>query len=113
MTSIIFIRHGGRPAGFSVSGHSGYAESGQDIVCAAVSSAVSLTECQLNDVLGQNVPATVDARRARIRMEIPPQADPATYATCAGALEAFFLSMRRLSGEYPDYIRISEENKSC
>ena len=37
---------------FEVKGHSGYAEAGSDIVCAAVTSAVRLVECSLNDVLG-------------------------------------------------------------
>lgn len=48
--------------GFSVSGHSGYAAAGKDIVCAAVSSAVSLalsliekTGCELSlDVSDDN-----------------------------------------------------------
>ena len=44
MTKIEFFNHDGRINGFAVSGHSGYAEEGSDIVCAAVSSAVKLTE---------------------------------------------------------------------
>ena len=38
-----FFESKGLLVGFSFSGHSGYAESGSDIVCAAVSSAVQLT----------------------------------------------------------------------
>ncbi|NLT08046.1 MAG: ribosomal-processing cysteine protease Prp [Ruminococcus sp.] len=38
-----FFESNGYLVGFSFSGHSGYAESGSDIVCAAVSSAVQLT----------------------------------------------------------------------
>ncbi|MDE6664929.1 MAG: ribosomal-processing cysteine protease Prp [Ruminococcus sp.] len=37
-----FYRSQGFLTGFSFSGHSGYAEAGKDIVCAAVSSAVQL-----------------------------------------------------------------------
>ena len=40
MTKVEIFNHDGRINGFSVSGHSGYAEEGSDIVCAAVSSAV-------------------------------------------------------------------------
>jgi len=35
--------------GFSFSGHSGYAEAGQDVACAAVSSAVQLTVNMLEE----------------------------------------------------------------
>ena len=38
--------------GFTCKGHSGYAEAGSDIVCAAITSAIRMTECALNDVLG-------------------------------------------------------------
>ncbi len=38
-----FYEKQGLLTGFKFSGHSGYAESGKDVVCAAVSSAVQLT----------------------------------------------------------------------
>ena len=56
MTKVEIFNHDGRIHGFSVSGHSGYAEEGSDIVCAAVSAAVTfvltgflLTVCSLRD----------------------------------------------------------------
>ena len=52
MTRVEFFDHEGRITGFCCSGHSGYAEEGSDIVCAAVSTAVKLAECTINDVLG-------------------------------------------------------------
>ncbi|HRR77331.1 MAG TPA: ribosomal-processing cysteine protease Prp [Ruminococcus sp.] len=44
-----FFESKGCLVGFSFSGHSGYAESGSDIVCAAVSSAVQLTANMLEE----------------------------------------------------------------
>ena len=41
-----------RITGFSVSGHSGYAESGSDIVCAAITAIVTMAEATINDVCG-------------------------------------------------------------
>ena len=43
---------GSRIVSFTVEGHTGLAEAGEDILCAAVPSAVRLTECAVNDVLG-------------------------------------------------------------
>ena len=44
-----FCESNGLLNGFKISGHAGYAESGQDIVCAAVSSAVSLATNIITD----------------------------------------------------------------
>ncbi len=52
MTTVTFHSADGRIDGFVVEGHSGYAEEGADIVCAAISAAVGLTECTINEVLG-------------------------------------------------------------
>ena len=50
MTRVVFYRKNSMLIGFSVMGHSGYAEAGSDIVCAAVTSAVRLTEVILSSV---------------------------------------------------------------
>ena len=52
MTTITFRSEGGRIIGFDSQGHSGYAEAGADIVCAAVSSTIDLVIATINDVLG-------------------------------------------------------------
>lgn len=54
-----FYESQGMITGFSISGHAGYADSGYDIVCAAVSSAVELTVNLVTD--GFNIPAEVSA----------------------------------------------------
>ena len=52
MTSVIFHTVEDRIIGFDAQGHSGYGEQGEDIVCAAVTSAVRLVEATVNDVMG-------------------------------------------------------------
>lgn len=42
MVKAEFLISNGKTTGFNISGHSGYSDSGSDIVCAAVSSAVML-----------------------------------------------------------------------
>ena len=46
-----YRRPDGALMGYRAEGHTGYAEAGSDIVCAAVTSAVRLAECTINDVL--------------------------------------------------------------
>ena len=52
MIEVTFHSQGSRLSGFEVKGHSGLAPQGEDILCAAVTSAVRLTECAVNAVLG-------------------------------------------------------------
>lgn len=71
MTRVEFFDQDGRITGFSCSGHSGYAEEGSDIVCAAVSTAVKLAECTINDVLGERAKTRVKEDEARISLTLP------------------------------------------
>ena len=64
MTTITFRSQGSRITGFDVQGHSGYAEAGADIVCAAITSAVRLVETTVNDVLGLAASVKVRERDA-------------------------------------------------
>jgi uncharacterized protein YsxB (DUF464 family) len=49
MITAVFSIRNGSPCGFHISGHSGYAPSGADIVCSAVSSAVILTANMISE----------------------------------------------------------------
>ncbi len=62
MTRVEFFDQDGRISGFCCSGHSGYAEAGSDIVCAAVSTAVKFAETTLSEVLGERVKTKVIRR---------------------------------------------------
>lgn len=82
MTTVIFHMEGERIVGFTVQGHSGYADEGSDIICAAVTSAVRLTECAVNDVLGLGASVKVRESDASIIMKIPGGLSEANETTC-------------------------------
>ena len=71
MTTVTFHTKDGRITGFDAEGHSGYAEAGADIVCAAVTSAVRLAECTVNEVLGVCAAVRADERTAAISFRLP------------------------------------------
>ena len=71
MTTITFRSQGSRITGFDVQGHSGYAEAGADIVCAAITSAVRLVETTVNDVLGLAASVKVRESDAFISLRLP------------------------------------------
>ena len=80
MTTVTFHTQGSRITGFDAAGHSGYAEEGEDIVCAAVTSTVRLIACVLNDVMG----------------------------LCQTLLTGMMVYLTELHGEYPDFIEVLE-----
>ena len=96
----------GRITGFSVSGHSGYAESGQDIVCAAISAVVAMTEATINDVCGAKAKVRVKEEDARVTLTLPASCDEeeSVQAVLAGML----LYLCNLRDEYPDHIEVLE-----
>ena len=106
MTRCEFFTEGERITGFSVSGHSGYAESGSDIVCAAISAVVSMAEATINDVCGANAKVRVKEEDARITLTLPTSCDEedAIQAVLAGML----LTLCSLRDDYPDYIEVLE-----
>ena len=96
----------GRITGFTVSGHSGYAESGQDIVCAAISAVVAMAEATINDVCGAKAKVRVKEADARITLTLPAVCDEeeSVQAVLAGML----LYLCNLRDAYPDYIEVLE-----
>ncbi len=106
MTRCEFFTEDDRITGFSVSGHSGYAENGSDIVCAAISAVVSMAEATINDVCGAKAKVRVKEEDARITLTLPTSCDEeeSVQAVLAGML----LYLCNLRDEYPDYIEVLE-----
>ena len=106
MTRCEFFTQDERITGFSVSGHSGYAESGADIVCAAISAVVTMAEATINDVCGAKAKVRVKEEDARITLTLPAACDEeeSVQAVLAGML----LTLCNMRDEYPDYIEVLE-----
>ena len=106
MTKCEFFTEEDRITGFSVSGHSGYAENGTDIVCAAISAIVTMAEATINDVCGAKAKVRVKEADARITLTLPASCDEeeSVQAVLAGML----LTLCNLREQYPDYIEVLE-----
>ena len=106
MTKCEFFTEEDRITGFSVSGHSGYAEAGADIVCAAISAIVTMAEATINDVCGAKAKVRVKEADARITLTLPASCDEeeSVQAVLAGML----VTLCNLRDDYPDYIEVME-----
>ena len=107
MTRCEFFSENDRIIGFSVSGHSGYAEAGSDIVCAAVSAVVTMAEATINDVLGAKAKVRVKDEQARISLTLPASCDE--EESVQAVLTGMMLTLCGLRDDYPDYIEVVME----
>lgn len=109
MTAATFRTAGSRVTGFTVRGHSGYAETGADIVCAAVTSAVRVVEATVNDVMGLAAPVRVREQDASITFRLPGGLPPETEECCQTLLTGLMVYFAQLHDEYPAYLEVLEE----
>ena len=86
--------------GFCVSGHSGSAESGEDIICAAVSSPVYMTANTLTEIL--SLSPEITEKDGYFRLTLASEKEE----KASDMLQSFFLHLQALSEQYPDFIQV-------
>ena len=109
MTTVTFLTEGNRIIGFDSQGHSGYAEVGEDIVCAAITSAIRLVDATINDVLGLAASVKVKESEALISLRLPGGLAPTAESTCQALLTGLMVYFAELHDEYPENIEVLEE----
>ena len=106
MTRCEFFTEGDRITGFSIPGHSGYAEAGSDIVCAAITAVVTMAEATINDVCGAKAKVRVKDEQARITLTLPVSCDE--EETVQAVLAGMMITLCGMRDDYPDYIEVLE-----
>ena len=106
MTRCEFFTAGDRITGFSVCGHSGYAEAGADIVCAAITAIVTMAEATINDVCGAKAKVRVGEDEARITLKLPKSCDE--EETVQAVLAGMMVTLISLQEDYSDFIEVLE-----
>ena len=107
MTKCEFFTEDDRITGFTVSGHSGYAEAGSDIVCAAISAVVTMAEATINDVCGAKAKVRVrEQENARITLTLPASCDE--EESVQAVLAGMMITLCSMRDDYPDNIEVLE-----
>ena len=91
----------GADASFTVSGHSGSAESGRDIVCAAVSSAAFMAANTITDILGVDASAEADDGYMNVSF--------VNSEAAADIVRGLRLHLEQLSRQYPQFVKVTTE----
>ena len=95
-----FFYKKGEPQRFAISGHAGYAESGKDIVCASVSSAVQMAINGMTEIVKVN--CKVNVYEDCIECILPPNPRPAA----THFVSALRLHLKLLSEDFPGTINL-------
>ena len=86
--------------GFHLSGHAGAGEHGQDIVCAAVSSAAYMTANTIIEIV--NAPVSVTVKDGLMDLKVLSRID-----RCQDILSGFQLHIQALAEQYPTRIQLN------
>ncbi len=113
MTRITFFKRNGRFYGFKETGHAGFAEEGEDIVCAALSAMTMLIVNTVEVSYGTDVEYTIDEDTTDVTVKIPsvldvtPENEAASFAVC-GLLQGYYIQLMDMLEDYYDYLSVEE-----
>lgn len=92
------------PVGFEVSGHSGYADEGSDIICSAVSSCAYMTANTATEIMGLS--PEIEVKDGYMRLIF----NDTEALKAKDILNGFRLHINALADEYPGYIACKTRN---
>lgn len=92
------------PVGFEVSGHSGYADEGSDIICSAVSSCAYMTANTATEIMGLS--PEIEVKDGYMRLIF----NDTEALKARDILNGFRLHINALADEYPGYIACKTRN---
>jgi uncharacterized protein len=91
----------GSVKGFSINGHSGYADEGEDIICASVSSAAYMTANTVTEII-KITPDALSENNGFMELRL----NKADAEKAKDILSGFLLHMTELEKMYPNFIKI-------
>ena len=104
MTTASFYNKNGKFYKFRISGHSGYAEQGYDIVCAAVSSMAFLTVNNITESFSIPAEVSVDEEGTEICCSLKID-DEHGHALIVG----LYKELSVLAEDYPKFVRVVQK----
>ncbi len=106
MTTVIVRYMGSAIASLSVKGHAGYAQHGEDIVCAAASVLITTCANALESVAGVSPITHVDERTAEIRVTLPNELSNEQLHDAQIILRTTLQGFQDIAQQYPRNLQI-------
>ena len=111
MTRVTFYRRGGVFYGFEEIGHSGLADAGNDVLCAALSSMTMLVVNMIEVSFETDVQYLIDEEKAKITVTslgalTDYAEDEKMQYAVSGVFKAYYNELMDLAEEYYDYLSV-------
>ncbi len=103
MTTIRLFKLNNRLRGFQIEGHAGYAQTGEDIVCAALSFLSITCANALEEIAGVKPMTQMDEEKGYLKVQL---GEHLLNTKTDTIFQVFHLGVRQLSDSYPEYVRI-------
>ena len=113
MTTVVFYKSGGIFYGFEEQGHTGYGESGDDPLCAALSSMTMFIINAIEVSYACKVDYTIDEKTTDIKLiaksALPKyEKDEKKQFAVSGLIQAYFFQLMDLVEDYYEFLDVKE-----
>lgn len=106
MTTVLLKKKDNRYTGFSLSGHAGFADSGSDIVCSAISVLVINSINAMEALAGEKMKVISDEKKGRIEVSFPDAPNEKSQLI----LDTMVLGLRSIRAQYGgNYLELKYE----
>ena len=109
MINVTVVKLNNKISVIEATGHSGYAESGSDIVCSAVSALVQNLLLGLTEVLHLNVEQLIDENVPHFMVKLPNSLNGTESAKAQILMQTTYLSLKSVAKDYSKFIKIKEK----
>ena len=115
MTKVTFLKRDGVYFGFEETGHTGYGDAGEDILCSALSAMTMLIVNTVEISYASTVDYEIDRSTTHISVKCPAALpgsgteDFKRYAI-AGLFQGYFYQLTDLASEYYDFLEVEEKD---
>ena len=116
MTKVVFFRNDGIYYGIRETGHTGYGEEGDDVLCAALSAMTMLLINSINVVFAGELDYTVDEGATEIMVQsksaLPEfEEDERKRYAISGLFMSYYIQLNDLMEEYYKYLQVEVIDK--
>ena len=106
MTRIVFHKQGEDFVRIESEGHTGYANSGEDIVCAAISALLQGAALGVLKVASVKAEYRVNEEKGSLILALPRDLGAQARHDCGVILSTLYLSLKDLAEGYSEYIQV-------
>ena len=116
MTKVVFYRAGGTFWGFEETGHTGYGDAGEDILCSALSAMTMLIVNTVEIAYASNIDYGVNEGATKIKVSskaaLPEfEDDERKRYAVSGLFMAYYYQLNDLTLEYGDFLEVEVEDR--